>query len=81
MNEHFFKTKKLVNIILNCRERIDLTRKLIESIETKTKNLNLINLTILIDFDDEELINFFTKYLYLSLPTYPLVYYNGRTIF
>ena len=62
MNEQYFKDKKLVNIILNCRERIDLTQKLIHSIETKTKNLHLINLTILIDFDDQELINFFTKY-------------------
>jgi len=60
--EQFFKEKKLISIVLCSRERLELTKQLIHSIETKTKNLDLINVTALIDFDDYDSIDYFSKY-------------------
>ena len=53
------KKTKLVSIIFPSRSRLDLVKKLLISIEEKTKDKSTIEVISIVDQDDTDTINFF----------------------
>lgn len=60
-SEDFMNKTKLVSIIFPSRSRLDLVKKLLISIEEKTKDKSVIEVISIVDQDDTETINFFNS--------------------
>jgi hypothetical protein len=60
-SEDFMNKTKLVSIIFPSRSRLDLVKKLLISIEEKTKDKSAIEVISIVDQDDTETINFFNS--------------------